>query len=716
VRKTPCSNCHRAQKPCEYKDPLPRRARPRKTPALGLHARVERYEQLLAKFGVNFEDATAEGGGSFSNSTAIAEPIAPSSTNRQPHGTAADQPFLTPSDGDETIQASALSPCNTEEATAEREHSMPLEDEASTPVVTNGFWRRGISSTIASHGPLSDQDLNLPSRSNIGTSNDQRHPEDSSFLFGSSDDRMISANDHPNPVLAMRLWKVFQENVDPLVKLFHVPTIEKLLHRNVAKAHVGQATANVSSLFFSIYRLAIISLSDSDALTTTGEAKEVLLKRYRRCCEAALGQASFLRTSDVMVLQAFTLFLLAERLVCDGASMWIMSGMAVRMGRRMGLHKEGEGSHLTTPFEKEMGRRLWWQIVLLDRTASEMSNIGVVHTEWEVRFPANLNDEDLDPDMQQLPQSREGATDMMFVLMRYELGHVFKTLKHHETLADKFDAGWILLKSPSASLAEKDRALAEITNRFETKFLRYCDPTVPTHLLVSITARSMLCMLYLATRQPWNASDQVPKLSAEENEKVYEKALKVIEYGSVVQRSSAMKGFLWRENAFFIWQPFILVLEHLVHASPSASTYRAWEQVKQVYEDRPTLLSDMNNNLHAAVRKLTLKAWNHREGLLRMEGAPADPEPDFIRQLKGSVPFDSNGALQMTNGMDEQAPSSIQHDEPVHQSHTTASMPSFIQDLPDFETPVNWADWDHLLADCNDFELGSTIDVDFMSF
>lgn len=49
-----------------------------------------------------------------------------------------------------------------------------------------------------------------------------------------------------------------------------------------------------------------------------------------------------------------------------------MSGMAVRMGQRMGLHAEMHNKEFSI-FEAEMRRRTWWQIVLFDSRIGEMA-------------------------------------------------------------------------------------------------------------------------------------------------------------------------------------------------------------------------------------------------------------------------------------------------------------------------------------------------------
>ena len=45
-------------------------------------------------------------------------------------------------------------------------------------------------------------------------------------------------------------------------------------------------------------------------------------------------------------------------------------------------------------------------------------------------MPLNINDEDLDPAMTQLPAERRGCTDMSFCLIRFEVANTFRRLNY----------------------------------------------------------------------------------------------------------------------------------------------------------------------------------------------------------------------------------------------------------------------------------------------
>lgn len=55
--------------------------------------------------------------------------------------------------------------------------------------------------------------------------------------------------------------------------------------------------------------------------------------------------------------------------LCD--SLFVLSGMTIRLAQTMGLHRDGKALGLS-PFETELRRRLWWHIVHLDFRAADM--------------------------------------------------------------------------------------------------------------------------------------------------------------------------------------------------------------------------------------------------------------------------------------------------------------------------------------------------------
>jgi len=173
---------------------------------------------------------------------------------------------------------------------------------------------------------------------------------------------------HPPEQQARQFWEVYKENVDPLVKVLHIPTFEMTFHQAVSKlTKVGKT---LEPFLFTIYYGAVTSTTPEACLERWGEERTTMLGRYRFGIEQGLARANFLYCEDIVVLQAFVVFLVLLRRNDDARKIWTLTGLVVRIAQTLGIHRDGSHFDLQ-PFEIEMRRRLWWQVCILDARSSE---------------------------------------------------------------------------------------------------------------------------------------------------------------------------------------------------------------------------------------------------------------------------------------------------------------------------------------------------------
>jgi len=72
---------------------------------------------------------------------------------------------------------------------------------------------------------------------------------------------------HPLPSQIPFLWQVFQENVDPILKILHVPTMDTFI-REIRK-NMDSLTPSYEALMFSIYYASITSLDEEEVCSHT---------------------------------------------------------------------------------------------------------------------------------------------------------------------------------------------------------------------------------------------------------------------------------------------------------------------------------------------------------------------------------------------------------------------------------------------------------------
>lgn len=175
-----------------------------------------------------------------------------------------------------------------------------------------GFWAEDLSVEILEG--FFDRDSSAASVKE--TPQETPSALDLSLAFHSTPCTESLSSFHPSTGQIFRLWETFLKNVDPLVKIIHVPTVQsQLLQASVDLQNVSEP---FEALMFSIYASAVTSLSNEECLELTGVLKSQLLERYHKITQRALTRAGLLGTLDVVVLQAAVLFLHS---VCQALSM-----------------------------------------------------------------------------------------------------------------------------------------------------------------------------------------------------------------------------------------------------------------------------------------------------------------------------------------------------------------------------------------------------------
>lgn len=205
------------------------------------------------------------------------------------------------------------------------------------------------------------------------------------FVFGYSSTSVDMVALHPSVQNARMFWEIYKENVDPLVKVLHIPTFEPVLVDAIANPE--KVSKSLEPLMFAIYYGAVTSMMPKECLERCGEDRHTLLHRYRFGLEQGLARANFLFCDEMIILQAFVVFLILLRRNDDARKIWTLTGLAVRIAQTLGIHRDGSHFGLT-PFNIEERRRLWWQVCILDARASE--DHGCDPTIVEAQFDTKL--------------------------------------------------------------------------------------------------------------------------------------------------------------------------------------------------------------------------------------------------------------------------------------------------------------------------------------
>lgn len=137
---------------------------------------------------------------------------------------------------------------------------------------------------------------------------------DTDFFFPSTPSGHPSPVLQPDPALAFRLWQVYLDNVNPLLKVTHRPTLQARFINFISST--DSTDKCLEALVFAIYCAAISTLDDDGCAAVLGPAisKRQGLAMYQPVCKQALVNCNFLWADTRDSLTALLLYL---------ASIWL---------------------------------------------------------------------------------------------------------------------------------------------------------------------------------------------------------------------------------------------------------------------------------------------------------------------------------------------------------------------------------------------------------
>ncbi|KAJ6009448.1 hypothetical protein N7522_004464 [Penicillium canescens] len=526
--------------------------------------------------------------------------------------------------------------------------------------------------------------------------------DDEVVLLSTSATRESLTGLHPNPLHIFKLWQAFLENVNPLTKIIHAPTVQQQILE--AMSDLPKISRELEALMFSIYCIALVSLQAADVEKSFGESKKALLSKCRRGAQLAFKNASLLRTSSSMVLQAFMLYLLCMRSFSDPHTIWTLCGIATRIAQRIGIHRDGS-SHGISVFDTEIRRRIWFQLMIIDATSAQFC--GVASTPLpgaiDVQPPMNANDSDLDPRMTEPAYEKEGPTEMIFCLARSAFG---KWLHRWSKEAEGSNTGpWAFLTSSSMTLGEKDKAIDELEAHMENNFFHHCDKSIPLHIATSMMASSAIHYTRLMAHHPRQYSDP-SRIPQSEKDIIFEHALKMTEHADYAQTCSAVQKYSWHMVNHVPWDAIILMLSDMRHRRDPDEKSKVWHLIGNVYSRNLRESKGIQTPLHRAIQHLIVRAWRAYVEECNQHHRTPTPCPTIVATLLANAKGTHESQPVEDIVTVENGPS---QDQPEHDFRTAR----FDPEADGFEyllgdSPIDWNEWDTLL---NQFPASLTDDA-----
>ncbi|KAG5988467.1 hypothetical protein E4U43_004735 [Claviceps pusilla] len=512
-----------------------------------------------------------------------------------------------------------------------------VNDEGSVRFMDSHIWVTVYEELQAMRNILETED---PEDGSI-LGSDELTPENNTDLLFPG--HMSTANIEdlvPDPVHAFKLWQLFLDRVNPLLKVVHVPSIQPVVLEGAI--NMMSLPHHQQALIFSIYTVASLSMTEPESIQTLGMSREAAAQKFLAGTKIALMRFNFLKNYNMTSLQALVHLITSLQGRYDIHLAWVLTGTVVRIAQKMGYHRDGEILGLDM-YETEMRRRIWWQIMIQDAKYAILSGLGqslpLLH--WDTKMPSNVNDADIFPGSTAKVRAQDGPTEMGFVLILNEI-YKLKLQSQSQVDASAFEA--VLLghdvgpdEETSHVMAQHFRDhLQELKRRLGEMEDQYIDESAGN---VHRAAKCLRCMCMAGL-----GDMMIPlRQHAEYGTEIFspkDVLFKIFVYATE-QRLNQYEimsecGFLWFVKSFFQLDVFAVITGQLCQRPTGILADRAWNLVERIYHYHDELF-DMSSRQHAVQAQIMLKAWRVREQYFMQNGQLVE-RPRYIQRLRELLP------------------------------------------------------------------------------
>ncbi|KAK7433191.1 hypothetical protein QQZ08_000124 [Neonectria magnoliae] len=616
-KQSPCSNCRRANIACV----VPANDRPPKwarrlervtdnaakapqdvDPAAGqVMERLRNLEDLVKQLSSQLEQASATASSAAGGSSGV------------------NSPETSTHDADQHMSTS--SPTNVIDV---QKHfgRLVLQDTSRSRYVGSGFWSRvsdeldelkmntrGLASDDSDTSEDDEPPGKTPSTQELGRTPSERH----GFLFGHN--LGGSAPDlrefRPLPSQIPFLLDVFSESVNFSLQVVHMPSVTKMM-RGMRGSDMSSLTPANEALVFSIYYAAVTSMEEDDVMTNFGSTKAELNLKYRLGLEHALAKADFLNVPDIVLVQAYTIFLFLARRHDSPRFVWMMTGLVIRMAQAIGLQRDPSHFENLSIFEAEIRRRVWWVLCTLDVRTSEDQGADfiIASNSFDTKLPLNINDADIRPETSELPAERKAITDMSLPLVLFELCDLTRQM-----MAPAVRGG-------GRSLEEQSGLLDRFYEKLERGYLQYTtEPEDIAYWVLVTSSRLVIAKFTLFIYLPTLFSSPSDEFSGEVRNKLFIAALEVAEFNHALNAEQRCRHWRWIFQTYTHWYAIVYLLIEVCRRQWSPMVERAWVALHSSWLIPAQPNMDKNLQIWVPLRKLMAKARRHRQTELeRLQG------------------------------------------------------------------------------------------------
>lgn len=322
----------------------------------------------------------------------------------------------------------------------------------------------------------------------------------------------------------------------------------------------------------------------------------------------------------------------------------------------------------------------------------------------DTKLPLNVPDEHLRPDMKNFPPEVRGITSACILLLRCEVFSCISKFHPGTTdagidgrdVANCTPGGWLV------NVSERDSIIEELNGRLETKFLRYCDPTVPLDYLILMMARSSVCVarIKLGNETIRRYAQRGASVPEAERDTIFATATKMLELFRLTRQNTALDKYMWQSGISIVWNAVLWALIEVRRRKIGPDVDKAWDLVGAVLSWPLPPFSKTKSVVFKVLDTWALEAWDICVRA-RDERGLEHVTPDWITALRKSRESGSSSAANEDGANLQSADDgeTWNSNERTPLSNQDAYDQYSFSDLLSFElAPAEWTQWESLVA------------------
>jgi hypothetical protein len=317
-----------------------------------------------------------------------------------------------------------------------------------------------------------------------------------------------------------------------------------------------------------------------------------------------------------------------------------MLSMALRIAQALSLHMPHPPFPLE-PFEREMRRRLWHAIGMLDvQAALDRASEPMMMTSWiQSHPPSNINDDEIafnSPDA--LVTESESFTDTTFTLIISNAQCVVRLLNFGD-----------LMESGVEHMHMRQECVVDF-QKTASQLLHNCQPdTDPFHWYTRQVADCLVASMQLVALRPMkrNARFTPPHIRGDGLLKL---SLEVLQKIQALHHDPRSRPWRWFEGIFVPWHALAVAIAELCVCEDPALMENCWSIVESAFARFCAKVADSQQGLlWKPMEKLMARARSRRDDFLRVPpvgswqfpaGGSPTPESAFAGSgWQSSIPF-----------------------------------------------------------------------------